>query len=67
MPPGRFITLFVLVSTAVTSALLLGRAAARQGDSALMVATVLAGVIAGIGLVILARAVVVVEREGRRR
>ncbi|MEO8688361.1 MAG: hypothetical protein ABI611_09080 [Solirubrobacteraceae bacterium] len=68
MPQRRFITLFVLVSAAVTGALLLGRAAAaRDGDGTLTVAAGLAGVVAVLGIVILGRVVVVVERARRLR
>ena len=49
MPQRRFITLFALVSAAATAALLLGTAAARDGDRALTAAAALTGVVAVIG------------------
>lgn len=67
MPQRRFITCFVLVSAAVTGALLLGRVAARDGDGPLTVAAALLGLVAVLGIVILGRVVVVVERNRRLR
>ena len=67
MPRHRFVALLALVTTAVTVALLLTTAAVREGGGALLAASVATGLIAVLGLAILVRVVVVVERFRRRR
>ena len=67
MAPGRFITLIAVVSAFTAATLLLGTAAARHGGGAVGVAAALSGVVALVGIVILGRVVVVVERARSRR
>jgi hypothetical protein len=67
MPRGPFIVLFTVVSAAATAALMLGPAAVRDGDGVLKVAAAVTAVVAIIGIVLLARVVIVVERLRRRR
>ena len=66
MAQRRFIALFALVSAAATAALMLGMGAVRGGDAGLSIAAALTGFIAVIGIVVLTRVVIVVERSRTR-
>ena len=59
--------LFAVVSAAATAALLLGKVASRTGEPVLAVGAVVAGLFAAIGILLLARVVIVVERARRPR
>ncbi len=67
MHRARFVTLVAVVSAVTAAAVLAGVAAARSGDSPLEIVAVLAAAVALLGMVILGRVVVVVERARRRR
>ncbi len=67
MAPRRFTTMLAIVSTIATAALLLGMRAARDGGTALSIGAVVAGALAVIGILLLARVMVVVERARSRR
>jgi hypothetical protein len=64
MAPQRFLTLFAVVSMAATAALLLGM---HGGGVARTIATGLVGLIALIGIAVLVRVVIVIERARSRR
>lgn len=64
MAQQRFLTLFVVVSISGTAALILGM---HGGGGAWGIAAALVVLVASIGIVVLARAVLVSERARRRR
>jgi hypothetical protein len=64
MAAQRFLTLFAVVSMAATAALVLGM---HGGGTAWGIAAALAGLVALVGMAVLARVVLVSERARRRQ
>lgn len=63
----RFVRLFVVVTGVVAAAVYLSAQAATHGGTVLTVLAVVAAVVGILGFVVLARAVVLVERQSRRQ